>query len=119
LPGYDFPERLSIDLCPVDFYVPYEDERVTAAGHAGQFGFVAGCMWGDDSSWKIQYLDLSGIESGIFSRQERFGYLSMPADRRRLAECISFDSYNPPDYPTITITAELYFRNDGTYGAYA
>src|SRR5689334_5869598 len=23
------------------------------------FGFVAGCIWGDDSSWKVQYLDLS------------------------------------------------------------
>jgi hypothetical protein len=112
-------EPESNGFCPVDFYVPYADERVIAAGHAGQFGFVAGCKWGDDSSWKIQYLDLSGIESGIFSRQERFGYLSIPADRRRLAECISFDSYYPPDNPTITITAELYFRNDGTYAAYA
>jgi hypothetical protein len=28
------------------------------------------------------YVDLSGIESGILSRQERFGYLSIPAGRR-------------------------------------
>ena len=112
-------EPESDGFCPVDFYVPYTDERVIASGHAGQFGFVAGCTWGDDSSWKIQYLDLSGIESGIFSRQERFGYLSMPAGRR-LAECISFDSYYPPDVPTITITAALHFnRDDGSYGAYA
>lgn len=27
----------------------------------GDFGFVWGCIWGDDSSWKVQYLDLSRI----------------------------------------------------------
>ena len=38
-------------FCPTDFYVPWqvrEDEFSTA-----EFGFVAGCIWGDDSSWKI------------------------------------------------------------------
>ena len=28
-------------------------------------GFVAGCVWGDDSSWKIEYLDLSKADEGI------------------------------------------------------
>lgn len=28
------------------------------------FGFVAGCYWGDDTSWKINILDLSRIEEG-------------------------------------------------------
>lgn len=41
-------------------------------------GFVAGCIWGDDTSWKIQYLDLSHAEEGIVKREERFGYLEMP-----------------------------------------
>ena len=43
-----------------------------------QFGFIAGCIWGDDSSWKIQYLDLSKVEKGIIEREERFGYIEMP-----------------------------------------
>lgn len=42
------------------------------------FGFVAGCLWGDDSSWKIQYLDLSDAEKGIVKREERFGYIELP-----------------------------------------
>lgn len=45
-------------------------------------GFVAGCIWGDDSSWKIQYLDLSRIEEGIIRREERFGYIELPGSVR-------------------------------------
>ncbi len=43
----------------------------------GTFGFVWGCHWGDDTSWKVQYLDLSGIQDGVISREERFGYLEL------------------------------------------
>lgn len=43
------------------------------------FGFVAGCIWGDDSSWKIQYLDLSKAESGVLKRDDRFGYIALPS----------------------------------------
>jgi hypothetical protein len=42
------------------------------------FGFVAGCVWGDESSWKVQYLDLSGAAEGILRREERFGYIELP-----------------------------------------
>ena len=41
-------------------------------------GFVAGCCWGDDSSWKIQYLDLSRADEGIITRDDRFGYIELP-----------------------------------------
>ena len=51
------------------------------------FGFVAGCVWGDDSSWKLQYLDLSRAAEGIVRREERFGYLELPAGRP-LAELV-------------------------------
>lgn len=44
------------------------------------FGFVAGCIWGDDSSWKIQYLDLSEADRGILKREERFGFIELPED---------------------------------------
>ena len=43
------------------------------------FGFVAGCLWGDDRSWKVQYLDLSQASSGIVRREERFGYIELAA----------------------------------------
>jgi hypothetical protein len=42
------------------------------------FGFVAGCIWGDDSSWKIEFLDLSEIANGVIKRDIRFGYIEMP-----------------------------------------
>jgi len=42
------------------------------------FGFVAGCVWGDDSSWKIEFLDLSKIAGGMIKRDARFGYIEMP-----------------------------------------
>lgn len=42
------------------------------------FGFIAGCIWGDDSSWKVQYLDLSEVKKGILKREERFGYIELP-----------------------------------------
>lgn len=44
------------------------------------FGFVSGCYWGDDSSWKIQYLDLTKIERGIIKREEKFGYIELPSN---------------------------------------
>jgi len=78
-------------FCPVGFYVP--DWWDVHDGHVlpgelrwkadyewpsdGDFGFVWGCLWGDDSSWKVQYLDLSEIRHGRIRREERFGYLRL------------------------------------------
>lgn len=52
-----------------------------------EFGFVAGCIWGDDTSWKIQYFDLSEADKGIIKRDERFGYIELP-DRVHLEQAI-------------------------------
>lgn len=38
------------------------------------FGFVAGCVWGDDRSMKVEYLDLTRASEGILRREARFGY---------------------------------------------
>jgi hypothetical protein len=77
-------------FCPVGFYVPdwwdinngsiipgskYWDTDKEWPN--GDFGFVWGCYWGDDSSWKVQYLDLSQIQQGLIKRQERFGYVEL------------------------------------------
>ncbi len=78
-------------FCPVGFYVPdwwdihaWEADCGTLPGSlgwtadhewpTGDFGFVWGCIWGDDNSWKVQYLDLSRVQSGEVKRDERFGY---------------------------------------------
>jgi len=60
------------------------------------FGFVAGCIWGDDSTYKIQYLDLSEAEKGIIKRNERFGYIELP-ENQTLKEAI--DMYDFGDDP--------------------
>jgi hypothetical protein len=77
-------------FCPVGFYVPdwldVHDESLIPGGKywtaddewpVGDFGFVWGCYWGDDSSWKVQYLDLSRVQQGIIARDERFGYVEL------------------------------------------
>lgn len=56
------------------------------------FGFVAGCLWGDDSSWKMQYLDLSEVEKGIINREERFGYIELP-DNVSLRDAVNMYGY--------------------------
>jgi hypothetical protein len=61
------------NFCPAEYYVPYSQNK-----GAGAFGFVAGCVWGDDTSWKVQFLDLSKITEGVLKRDSRFGYLEIP-----------------------------------------
>jgi len=98
-------ERNSMGFCPVQFFVPYDPFSEIN----GDFGFVAGCVWGDDNSWKVQFLDLSKIREGKLIRDDRFGYLELPAgvkladavelfesNRVKLATTKSFDfSTNP------------------------
>ncbi len=77
-------------FCPVGFYVPdwwdvndgaiipgSENWNADREWPNGDFGFVWGCQWGDDFSWKVQYLDLSQVQQGIVRRGERFGYLEL------------------------------------------
>lgn len=88
-------EPASSGFCPVGFYVPdwwdlYDGTKEFAGSltwrpsdhqwPTGDFGFVWGCHWGDDSSWKVQYLDLSRINEGIINRDDRFGYLRLATD---------------------------------------
>jgi hypothetical protein len=56
----------------------------------GEFGFVWGCHWGDDSSWKVQYLDLSQVQQGVIRREERFGYVEL-ASFGFESPCFSFE----------------------------
>jgi hypothetical protein len=81
-------------FCPAGFYVPdwwdlHDGTKLPGSMHwrsaddewpAGDFGFVWGCIWGDDSSWKVQYLDLSQVTDGVIRRDDRFGYLKLATD---------------------------------------
>ena len=77
-------------FCPVGFYVPdwwdvNDGSKPPGSEYwcaddewpVGDFGFVWGCVWGDDSSLKVQYLDLTRVQQGVISRDERFGYVEL------------------------------------------
>ena len=91
-------------FCPIGFYVPdwwdINDGSVLPGATSwneddelpkGDFGFVWGCIWGDDTSWKIQYLDLSRVQKGEILRDERFGYVELAShpklDPKDFIEC--------------------------------
>lgn len=100
-------------FCPVDFFVPNTYDHLGDPGEElqeGSFGFVAGCYWGDDSSWKIRYLDLSEIDKGIVKNEERFGYISMPCGDIRLKDIIDFDNFSLDDYQDIYIAQPIAFN---------
>lgn len=42
------------------------------------FGFMCGCVWGDDTSWKLRFIDLSKIHDKQFTITEKFGYWELP-----------------------------------------
>lgn len=74
------------------------------------FGFIAGCIWGDDSSWKIQYIDLSKAYKGKIKIDDRFGYIEMPYKAKRLSECISLETMDYPNDETIMISPIRYYN---------
>ena len=86
-------------FCPIDYYVPCFDDA-TAKDSDLLFvncGFVAGCVWGEDATYKIQFLDLSRAREGILTRDDRFGYIVLP-EKVRLADVVSTHLYDPqPD----------------------
>lgn len=77
----------SYGFCPTGYYVPKESQ--------GYFGFICGCVWGDDTSWKIQFLDLAEAEKGIVKRDDRFGYIELLGGADTLANSIQID-LDPP-----------------------
>lgn len=71
-------------------------------------GFIAGCFWGDDCSWKIQYLDLSRADEGILKRDERFGYLELP-ENLTLDKAVHLDVSGSGMNWTLRIASESYY----------
>lgn len=57
-------------------------------------GFVAGCVWGDDSTWKLEVIDLSRAAEGIITRSDRFGHVQL-AHGISLADSIRLDRHMP------------------------
>jgi hypothetical protein len=62
------------------------------------FAFLAGCVWGDDSAWKLRYIDYSKVDERILSIDERFGYHELP--NGTLPQCVDLSSWEP-SFPII------------------
>jgi hypothetical protein len=58
------------------------------------FGFLCGCVWGDDTSWKMRYMDLSKVPEKILEITDKFGYCELPRELT-LRECVHMDSWEP------------------------
>lgn len=102
--GQELPQ---LGFCPAEFYVPnwwenYNESffsrnlsgtlfpksgREAAliktfqemAMYEGQWGVYSGCVWGDDNSLKIRFVDLSRVKEGIVTTDDRFGYFQLPS----------------------------------------
>jgi len=59
-------------------------------------GFVAGCIWGDDTSWKVEAFDLSRASDGILTRIAPWGYAPLPPNSAGLREALHYDEYWEP-----------------------
>jgi hypothetical protein len=126
-------------FCPVGFYVPdwwdvHDGRTIPGSEHwdvdnewpTGDFGFVWGCHWGDDSGWKVQYLDLSRVRDGVITRDARFGYTKL-ATAGYLSPCFLLDRQedervgHPPfidisaysGRARVTLSTEVAFNLDG------
>lgn len=87
----DFKEELNNNLSKLDYC---------------DFGFLCGCVWGDDSTWKIRYIDLSQIPNKILHILEKFGYWEMP-NGFTLKDCVDM-SYWQPDQNCISLIKAEY-----------
>lgn len=125
-------EPNSYGFCPVEYYVPrYKQHEFDAEKYPGEycyyieteyktdtefiniknvpqdiyytdFAFMCGCVWGDDSSWKLRFIDLSKIDAKILSITDKFGYWQMPANLS-LKECIDMSNWEP-DHNWVRLT---------------
>jgi len=110
-------------FCPVDYYVPryyiyrddkmefriYENEEEEDLPEGQQwiyegYALLAGCVWGDDTSWKLQYIDLSQCDKGIIERTDKFGYMELYGDTILSSVTVDEDS--------ITVAEKRFLRLD-------
>lgn len=117
-------------FCPVDFYVPdfnsrftpdspyrvfshgerkflYDEEELNA--YSGEFALYSGCVWGDDSSYKLRYIDLSRISEGFVTSDERFGYIELANGSKPIRKSV-FLEYERGEGFDLTVPVELHLN---------
>jgi hypothetical protein len=121
------------DFCPTEYYIPqytkFIDDNLSyyvtdgefeqyaqfaesrsepgyiESGYFG-FGFIAGCCWGDDSTVKLRYIDLSKIPDRSAVIEEKFGYWELP-NRLSLRECVDLSIYDD-DNTGVNLLSQAY-----------
>ena len=56
------------------------------------FAFVSGCIWGDDTSWKIEMRDISEAHKGIIKKVSNWGYYEL-SEKLSLKESVKLDGF--------------------------
>jgi len=110
--GGDRTNKLSgtSDSDPKSFQVPHYDEKndwTIEPVKFAAFGFSCGCIWGDDSSWKVRFFDLSKLSEGIVVYDERFGYAEM-SQHLSLAQSVQVNWPHAKDVRVTLFTAHDY-----------
>ena len=94
------------ELCNVDTYemdteytspeafVAAWDEPEFVETKFCDFAFMCGCVWGDDSSWKLRYIELAGVPNKELLITEKFGYWELPT-QMTLRQCINMSGWEP------------------------
>lgn len=122
-------------FCPVEYYVPryqirfYKTSPTESESYRSfneesfkpnepiyyyDTAFLAGCVWGDDSSWKIEAIDLSNIEKGEITRFQPFGYHELP-NNLSLKESITMSSYGENESFEVASQKTFYKKSNGKY----
>jgi hypothetical protein len=104
-------------FCPTGFFVPTEmkgyidDDKPKPLPEEwkGKFGFVCGCIWGDDTNWKIEFLDLSEITQGKITRDNRFGYVELLGESDSLSKFVFVGDETDGERLVINIIHETYW----------
>lgn len=104
-------------FCPTGFFVPTEmksyidddEPEPLLEEWQGKFGFVCGCIWGDDTNWKIEFLDLSEINQGKITRDHRFGYVELPGASDSLSRFVFVSDITDSDRLVIKLAHEKYW----------
>lgn len=119
LGGYD---EDSCGFCPVEIFVPYFKRGVFTYNDGTtlktkqycsktcaetyllksdtedfefiDFGLVSGCVWGDDSDWKVQHVDIREADKGIIKLSDMFGYHPLPNLDLDMEDMIHFDDFD-------------------------
>jgi len=84
----------NMGFCPMEFYVPIAEDFPDTSVLEYPFGFIGGCIWGDDTSLKVQFVDFKALEQGVVVIDDRLGYLEVPRTVPTLREAISRLSYD-------------------------